>query len=416
MAAEGAGIWDGLRVGRWLTAGRVSGYWRLLACANLLGLGLAVCRAHGWFLPLEPHVSIEFMSFYAAGRLVNAGQALAVYLPGMAVGDYIASYNGPPGFVAMQQALAGDPHVALMGFYYPPVFWLICAPLAHLGFYPAYFLWAGVTLLAFLAVLHRLGGWGFVWPVLGCMSVVKNVAVGENACLSAALIGFGLLNLERRPWVAGALFGCVCYKPHFLLPLGVFLLAGQQWRALAGMALAAGGLCGLAGLVFGWQAWVDYFQITVPHAEWMFQHHGISYGLQVTPFASVMLLGGGVWLGNAVQMTSTLVAMIAVAAAARWGRCNVKAAILLASFPLMLSVMLDYDLTLSLLAMVFLVREARIRGFLAWEKTTLATMFVLPFIILLFRTNLHVPVDELVIVGFMVVLLARLRHDARRVA
>ncbi len=412
--AERAGFWAALRSGAFLTRERIGVYLRLLAIANLAGVTLAICRAHGWLLPLEPHITTEFMSFYAAGRLVDAGQAASVYLPTSGIGSYIHSLDIPAGFAAIQQSITGDPQIDQLGFFYPPVYWLLCAPLAYLGYYQAYFVWAGLGAAACLGLLRCITGrWNLLLPAVANYAAVKNAVVGENAFLSSALIGFGLLALQRRPVLAGVLFGGLCCKPHFLLPIGVFLLAQFQWRALLGMAASGAALCLLSGLLFGWQSWVDYFSIVVPHAEWMFQHHGFSYGIQITPFSAVRLLGGGVVIANIVQGAVMLLTMAALFSLARSGSAHLRAAALVASFPLIVSVMLDYDLTICALAIMFLYQQASRTGFLPWEKTMLAAMFLLPVLILAFRTGLNLPVDQVVLTGFILVLLMRLRAERR---
>ncbi len=40
-----------------------------------------------------------------------------------------------------------------------------------------------------------------------------NLGHGHNGFLTAALFGFALVQLDRRPIVAGILFGLIAYKP-----------------------------------------------------------------------------------------------------------------------------------------------------------------------------------------------------------
>lgn len=398
-----------LRSGDWLTLNRLIIYARIFTAANMAGLGFAILRAHGWLVGRELHLTTEFMSFFAAGRMVNAGQAVAVYLPPVVPG-YVHSNAIPAAFQAVQQLTSGDPAIHILGFFYPPVFWLVCAPLAHLGFYQADAIWVGAGLIAYIMLIRQLAGsWRYIWLLLGYVPVLKNAAVGENAFISACLIGFGLLSLRTRPVLAGMLFGALCYKPHFLLPIGILLLAGQHWRSLISMGTTASLLCALAGMLFGWQSWVDYFRIVVPHAEYMFAHQGFSYGLQVTPFSSVRMLGGSIVLSNLVQAITALFAALAIIAACRRAAPDIQAAIVTASFPLIASVMLDYDLCITGLAILFLYRAAKTSGFLPYEKTMMAAMFVLPYVILYLRTQLHIPLDPLIPALFIITLLARCR-------
>lgn len=398
-----------MRSGSWLTAERVTGYAAILAVGNLVCLALAICRAHGWGLPEEPHFSTEFMSFFAAGRMVDAGQAAGVYLPVGDVPAYIHSIGNPAGFVALQQALTHDKQIAILAFYYPPVFWLICAPLAVFGFYTAYAIWvAGGLALALGLVAALLGNARKLWMAAAFLPVIKNAGVGENAFLSAGLIGFGFLLLPTRPIFAGILFGGLCYKPHFLLPIGILLLAQANWRALGAMVASGVLLCTAAGMVFGWQYWVDYVRIVVPHAQWMFQHHGFSYGIEVTPFSAVQMLGGGVMLGNVVHALCLVLAAGLIVLAVRRGVPDVQAAMVMASFPLMAPVMLDYDLCITGLAILFLIRAARETGFLAFEKTAMAGLFAMPLVVFIFRTSFGIPIDPVIPLLFIIVLTGRL--------
>jgi hypothetical protein len=74
----------------------------------------------------------------------------------------------------------------------------------------------------------------------------------------------------------------------------------------------------------------------------------------------------------------------------------------------MLPVMLDYDLTTTGLAILFLLREAAATGFRPYEKTAVAAMFALPWITWIFRTDLNIPLDPLIPTAFMLIVAARL--------
>jgi len=404
---EYCGLFGILRSGGWANAARVRGYLRLLVGANLLFLVLALCRANGWVLPREPHFATEFASFYAAGRLADMGQAAAVYAPGMAAAKFIPSFAVPVAHKAMEIALAHDPHIIYFGFFYPPVFLLVCAALALLPYVAAYLVWVvGSGLLLAWGLQRLLGGWGRIWPALAFTSVIENAGVGENAFCSAGLLAAGVLALERRPVLAGALFGGLCYKPHFLLPVVVFLVIGRQWRAVAALGVSAALLCGASALVFGWPVWVTYFTVTVPHASWGFAHKAVAFNIQVTPRSAVLLLHGGRVLAGLVEAAGILFAIAAMWVARR-ASLDVRAAVLCTSFPFLAAIMLHYDYCIAGLAMVFLWREAARSGFADWERTGIAAMFIVPWVTQLFRTDLGVPVDIFIPIMFLVLLWRR---------
>ena len=58
-------------------------------------------------------------------------------------------------------------------------------------------------------------------------------------CLQIERVGGGLLLLDRRPVLAGILFGALCYKPHFGMLIPVALAASGRWRAFGAAAASA---------------------------------------------------------------------------------------------------------------------------------------------------------------------------------
>ena len=62
-------------------------------------------------------------------------------------------------------------------------------------------------------------------------AVFVNIGHGHNGFLTAALIGAGLLMLDRRPILAGILFGLMAYKPQFGVLIPLVLAATGRWRA-----------------------------------------------------------------------------------------------------------------------------------------------------------------------------------------
>ncbi|HEX7666142.1 MAG TPA: hypothetical protein VF407_16560, partial [Polyangiaceae bacterium] len=146
-------------------------------------------------------------------------------------------------------------------------------------------------------------------------------------------------------------------------------------------------------------------------AHWMLRHDGFSYAIQVTTFSGVRLLHGPIALADALQAATTLFGGAAVFIASRWGKPDVRGAMLALSFPLILSVMLDYDLTVCAVAIPFLWQAIRRTGALAWEKTAMVGLFALPVVSFFIRFQLHFPADTLLLVWLMLVLLKRVKAE-----
>ena len=124
-------------------------------------------------------------------------------------------------------------------FNYPPVFILLCAVLARLPYLVAFIVFEGATLSFYLLVACRIlgerGGTALV-ALLAFPMVFWNLGLGQNAFLTAGLFGAATLLIDRRPIVAGLLFGALCYKPQFGILVPLALAAAGQWRAFAAPA------------------------------------------------------------------------------------------------------------------------------------------------------------------------------------
>ena len=173
----------------------------------------------------------DWVNYWSAAYLALHGRAAEIY-------DLHV-------FHAFQETIVGSP---LDGYHYsyPPVMLLLTAPFALIPYVPALFVWLSASWYAFYRALKlAMPGRGVLLLALAAPAVLINAVGGQNGCWTAALLGGGLSLLERRPYLAGALFGTMIYKPHLALLLPVALVAGRQWRAIAAAALTAGALLGL---------------------------------------------------------------------------------------------------------------------------------------------------------------------------
>src|SRR5262249_41671844 len=162
--------------------------------AAYLLLGLAwVLSSRDGIDPQGKPLGADFITFYAASDLMLRGEAAAAYDPATI-------------FAAEQRAVPADTEV--FPSLYPPAFGLVVLPLALLPY--------GLALLAFMAATVALylclvqatlpGGRALV-AALAFSAAFVNALGGQNGFLSTALLGGGLLLLEGRPVIAGALFG-----------------------------------------------------------------------------------------------------------------------------------------------------------------------------------------------------------------
>lgn len=341
-----------------------------------------VAGTHGLIVPLAQPTSTDFVSFYAAGSLADAGTPELAY-------DRAAHY-------AAEQR-AAEPEITYNFFYYPPVFLLLCAALARLPYLVAFVVFEAATPAFYLLVARRIlgeRGWAALLPLLAFPPVLWTIGLGQNALLTAGLFGAATLLVDRRPWLAGLLFGALCYKPHFGLLVPVALAAGGRWRAFAAAFAAAAGLALLSLALFGWETWHAFLTAAVA-SKTVYESGRIAFGGFITPFGAAMVRGAAPALAGTLQAAATLTAAILVALV--WRRnlpLPIRAASLASATLVAVPLALFYDLVLAGVAAAWLLRgEGRYR-LPEWGKLALAGLYLLSLNPRGIATAWHVPVGS----------------------
>jgi len=367
-----------LRDAEWLNGMRARVYPRLLLAASVgLALIWIVAARSGVDLAGKP-LGTDFLSFFAASELTLQGRAGEAY-------DVSAHW-------AAQKAVFG-PAVGYSAFFYPPPYLFVCLPLALAPYFGALIVWLAATGAAYWRVLRAWAGPRFeAAALLAFPAILVNAGHGQNGFLSAALIGAGALQLERRPIVAGLLFGGLVYKPQLALMIPIALIASRRWTTFAAAAVAAMTLCAAAYLVWGEPVWRGFLDAS-PLARAALERHLVGDEKMQSVFAAVRLLHGPLALAYCAQGLTAL----AAAAALFWlqrrdFRGPGEAAALVAATLLASPFLLDYDLTLLALPLAYLARQGLERGFAPFEKSVLVLAYLLPLASRILAGGLDLPV------------------------
>ena len=412
-----------MRSGEWLTRERI----RMVAVAVLIAsaagfLYLVVTATGGVDLQGRP-IGTDFSNVYAAGTYVLEGNFRAPF-------DSVQQF-------ARERAIFGEA-TQFYGWHYPPYFLFVAAALAWMPYGLALFVWQAVTLglylLAICAILssfrgaqsanpesivtgppgrapnsslwrrwlwipdsrgacHRAGHFGpdplaasgmtvdWLLLALAFPAVLINVGHGHNGFLTAALLGGGLIILDRRPLAAGILFGLMAYKPQFGLMIPIALAAGGYWRTFAAAAATAVLLTLLTTLVFGVQVWHAFFVGAEFTRTVVLEQGDTGWHKIQSIFSWARMWGAPVPLAYAIQGAATLV--LAMASAWLWhGKAPspLKAAGLCLAAILATPYTLDYDMMVLAPAIAFLATDGMARGVGPWEKTALAALWLVPLV------------------------------------
>ena len=151
----------------------------------------------------------------------------------------------------------------LRPFPYPPSALLVFGPLARLPFWPAYWIWTGLGLAAFLTAGLRLGAgrpWLAAVLVFAAPAAVSGMLAGQSVFLIGGLVMAAIPVLDRRPILAGLLLGvAAAIKPSLLIAAPILLAVGGHWRALLSSIAAGSVMIAASALTYGvgpWQAWI----------------------------------------------------------------------------------------------------------------------------------------------------------------
>src|SRR5205085_11486975 len=125
-----------------------------------------------------------------------------------------------------------------MPFPYAPAFLLLTMPFGLLPYPAGLILWSLVGYAIYLLIARRLSPEG-IWVAAAFPPVFANAALGQNGFFMAVIFLAGLLLLERRPFLAGLVLGCLILKPQLALLLPVATIAARQWRTIAGAILSS---------------------------------------------------------------------------------------------------------------------------------------------------------------------------------
>lgn len=381
--------------GSWLTGDRVDAVALISGVMGVAMLAFLLFGGNGTVDPFGQPIGSDFTAFWSAGHLANSGHAASAYNPTILNADLRATHG-------VDYAMA---------WVYPPTFLLIASPLARLPYLPALLLWQALSLAAVAAALGTiLKDRRELLISLASPLTPLVLAGGQNAFLSAAVLGWGLLLLDRRPWAAGGVFGALTYKPQLGLGIAPLLLIERNWRAIGAAVASAATLMVISVLLWGVDAWVAFPEGLANGRAWMEQGTSTFYK-SASLFSVARLWGASISAAYAVQgiglVTGLCVIWRASAAPASIRSAGVCAAIALATPYLM-----DYDMATVGVGAAFLYAHGRQNGFRPYERSVIAFAWLAPWFSRLFGEHLLLPLGPpaTILLAWMVVRRAASDH------
>ena len=295
---------------------------------------------------MTAHLAVTAARETSADTFFKLALAIGVIVAGLEVGYLIHSSipHDPVGYVVGRDfvntwlgarlALSGDPgshfgvdaYNALLAetfgpkyplhiWSYPPHLLLFTWPWGLMPYLSAYILHSILGLLLYLAVVSE--GRRRVDHLLllaVAPAVTINIWCGQNGFLITVLLVGGLIALDRRPILAGILFGILSVKPQLGLLLPLMLVITGRWRTIVAATATIVALCGVTSIVFGAKVWAAYVNDAMPVQTVVFLKEFEHYMVHMpTAFMNARIAGLSVSVATCVQAAVSVAAVLAVA-------------------------------------------------------------------------------------------------------
>lgn len=281
---------------------------------------------------------VDFLSFWAAGRLALNGQAGVAY-------DMVAHR-------LMEQT--ASPIRGWLPFPYPPPFLLFVTPFGALSLWTAFALWLILTSAVYLVGTRKIAPLPYS---LAHPAVLVNTWIGQNGFLTSGLFALGLSMFERSAFAAGAIFGLLVIKPQLALLVPLAFIAGREWRAFAGAAITSLLLVAISYAIFGWQAYAGFFHL-LPQQAQLIAAGKVPWNELASPYASFRLMGVPAPYSFAAQAIAALVGAWLTWRA--WSlRLDTRGPTLAAATLLVTPYLLTYDSILLIIPMGWFIQKQK---------------------------------------------------------
>ena len=393
-----AHFWQGLRTGDWLTSARARGYSLILLVICTVAFSTWIAISDGLIDRNGKPLGTDFSNVYAAGSLTWQGRPADAYEP--------ARQH------AAEKAIFGR-EVPFYGWHYPPFFLAVAFLVAAVPYAYGLVLWLVASFAAYLAMLRAILPRPETLLIAAAFpAVFINAGHGQNGFLTAALLGAALHWLDRRPWLAGLLIGCLAYKPQFGVLIPIALLAGQRWSTIGAAILTVAALVALSLAALGgnvWHAFADSLNFT---QTVVLEQGDTGWEKIQSIFSAVRNWGGS--LATAYAAQGALALLLAASLARLWhseAAFELKAAALPAGSLLATPYVLDYDLVVLAVAIVFLARHGLRHGFRDFEISLLAAAWLAPLLSRAIAGATGIPLGLMVLLALYGFILRRAALD-----
>lgn len=363
-----------------------SKYARLFALTYLLIIAIFLSTFENCIDRHGNPIGTDFLAFWSAGYLANQGTPERSYQPEQ---------------IYKTSKIAVPANKNQYVWSYPPPFFFVTQLLAKLPYLTALTIWSLTGLVGYLFAIYKLHPIrNNLWLTAGFFSAFINFLQGQNGFLSTILMAGAFYNLTSRPVIAGILIGLLSYKPQLGLIIPLALLAGRHYFVLASATATVFTINALAFRSFGLATYQVFFHnLKNAHALVdqgllpLFKMPSFFAALRFHGIHSTIALSVHILIGLAVAIMTVYV----------WRRSislELKVSTLILGSLVVPHHLNDYDLTLLMIPIVFLTKNAVANGWLRNEKIILSLAWFIPIMMVIDYTLLNIQIEPLLILSF----------------
>lgn len=310
-----------------------------IAVAMIAYMAPRLAGAANMTLPSGQPLFGDFMAFWSAGRATLEGHVAQVH-------DRALLWQ-------YQHAIATDARF-YAPYNSPPPFLFIACGLALMPYPIAAILFLLTTLAFFLFIARKLlsDARALIFPATAPATLYHFGTVQAGLLLSG-VTGLILHLLDRRPRLAGALISIMVVKPHLAVLWPVFLALSGRWRAFFAAAIATIVFLIAAGLVFGFDTYLRFFE-SLSNSARLISEQRITTPAYASLFANLLSNDAPQTLAMGAHAASALVALaLAVIVFRRGDRTHAGAALCAATL-LLSPYLFFYDFLILLVGVALL--------------------------------------------------------------
>lgn len=331
------------RILLFLNSTRIKRWSGIIIVCYLILLLMSVTTTTGILDIQGKPVGTDFITFYSASKLLQ--QQLPEKLYELAEMHRI-------------QKNITNSQIDIFAWHYPPPFALIIYPLQYFNYYISWLFWILLTIIPLLIILKKIYRNSLTIIIfLAFPGTFQNIIHGQNGFLTAFLFGYGIYLLKKSPYCSGLIFGCLIYKPHFVIAVLPALVSEKSLKTLAGFFTSITTWFILTVSLWGISPWLAFIK-NIPFAGQLLQGGALPYFKIPTVFSGAMMLGISPAKSLTIQLIFSLSAIMTVSYI--WKKCydERRRGIALVITALIASPFaFDYDLTILAPAIAWLLAE-----------------------------------------------------------